>query len=59
MSTAASSAAEQTVTTTFTLSGDIADYDTAKRDAMKGVFASAAGVDMSNTVRCPFMRLLG
>jgi len=35
------------VTTTFTLSGDVSDYDTAKQDAMKSVFASAAGVDAS------------
>ena len=35
------------MTTTFTLSGDVSDYDTAKQDAMKSVFASAAGVDAS------------
>jgi len=45
--TASSTTAEQIVTTTFTLSGDVSDYDTAKQDAMKSVFASAAGVDAS------------
>ena len=35
------------VTVAFTLSGDVADYDSTKQDAIKGVVATAAGVAAS------------
>lgn len=44
----ASSEHETVVTATFTLSGDVADYDSAKQKAIRTVFALAAGANATD-----------